>query len=603
MAYIVGQADPVHLTSGVKGGLSSGEGVDTCSGLWVAAENTEVFSHGDLDIWLQGNPRFGQSFQIEIHPKQLSELVAKEYRKYGLDLFQRMKGHFALVLYDKAADRLILATDKLASYPLYYTKVKESGLVFSNRLRQLGARMPSAPAISAQAIFNYLYFHMIPSPETVYEGINRVEAASYLIWESGKISVKKYWMPRFREDSLLNEREIAAGLYENLEHTIASYQGDSGAGCFLSGGLDSSSVAGFMAKAKQSPVSAFSIGFPIQAYNELPYARVAAKAYGLKHFEKILHPSDVIQALPNIIQSMDQPFGNSSVIPVYYCAEYARQNGVNTLLAGDGGDELFAGNTRYQKQLVFDLYRILPEALRGALAQSVHDGKLSGNVLTRKLASYVKQSEIGLPLRLEQYNFLNRIAVDQVFNADFLQAVDRGYPEQLCQQVFNAPGQATDINKMLYLDWKHTLTDNDLVKVRSMCDLAGVAVRFPMLDDGLVDFSCDIPSHFKVNLTKLRRIYKRAVKGFLPNEIINKKKHGFGLPFGLWTQENTELKAFAYTALDKLKGYEIFSESFIELAKQQHQSDHASYYGELIWILMVLGEWLSCNETGARNAG
>ncbi|MCF7982722.1 MAG: hypothetical protein K9K86_12125 [Pseudomonadales bacterium] len=601
MEYFIGQTG--QDSSAQKEALSHAKRLEMDNQddlLFADGKGIGRFSDEHVEVIVRGEPRFHPLGDVAVAQNLNAQLISDEYKKYGFDMFERIKGHFVFVIRDKINDRMIIALDKLGTYPVYYAKTVEAGYIFSDNLTQLVQHSSVNVSLSNQAIFNYTYFHMIPSPGTIYEGVFRVDAACYLLWEQGDVKTVKYWVPRFREDNLKSGSEIASGLYRKLKNTIASYRFQGDAGCFLSGGLDSSSVAGFMAKSKDTSVSAFSIGFPIEEYNELPYARIAADEYQLAHFEKILTPGDVLNVLPQIIQHMEQPFGNSSVIPVFCCADFAKQNGVNTLFAGDGGDELFAGNTRYQKQLIFELYHLLPSGVRSFLHESAKDGLIGRAQLTRKLSSYIKQAEIGLPQRLEQYNFLNKIDVSEVFTPSFMQSVDTNYPEELCQTVFQTPEKATAVSKMLYLDWKHTLTDNDLLKVRSMCDLAGVDVKFPMLDDDLIEYSCDIPSHYKVNLTKLRRIYKNAVKGFLPNKIIHKKKHGFGLPFGLWIQEDAELRTYAYNALDKLKSFNIYPESFIEFAKKQHQENHASYYGELIWILMVLGEWLTKHELGQQ---
>ena len=554
----------------------------------------------ELEIFVRGEPRFGKLESSPIDQDMRAAAVADEFRKYGLDMLERIQGHFMLLISDNRMGQVHIITDKLAIIPVYYTQCVDQGYLFSDSLNKLIQHPSVSVEINNQAIYNYTYFHMIPSPGTVYKGVFRAEAASCLSFLRGEIKTRRYWMPRFREDNLRNEQEIATGLYQRLRSTIAGYWQREDTGCFLSGGLDSSSVAGFIAQSRDSKTPAFSIGFPIDEYNELPYARIAADRYKLKHYEKVLTPADVLKVLPEVIRHMEQPFGNSSVIPVFCCALFAKEQGVNVLLAGDGGDELFAGNTRYQKQLIFELYHYLPDAVKRYLHSSSQNGLIAQVGLLKKLCSYIKQAEIGLPQRMEQYNFLNRMDVSSVFTSDFMKSVNPDYPEELCKTVYESLPQATAVSKMLYLDWKHTLTDNDLVKVRSMCDLAEVEVRFPMLDDVLIEYSCDIPSPYKVSLSKLRGIYKRAVKGFLPNKIINKKKHGFGLPFGLWIQEDEDLRAFAYEALEKLKMFNIYPESFIEFAKEQHQRDHASYYGELIWILMVLGEWLAAHESGGH---
>jgi len=262
------------------------------------------------------------------------------------------------------------------------------------------------------------------------------------------------------------------------------------------------------------------------------------------------------------------------------------------LLAGDGGDEIFAGNDRYAKQKVFQYYGQMPGILQSA-AKGVFCGTpLPKLPLLSKAASYIKQAQVPLPDRLETYNFLNQFGVENMFNGDFLSAVDVQQPISQQRQRYFECSSDDPVDRMLYLDWKFTLADNDLVKVGRMCEMAGVDVRFPLLDKSVVDFSCTIPADIKLPGNKLRHFYKESCRGFLNDETLSKSKHGFGLPFGLWMKENKALRELALDNLLAFKKRKIVKDSLIDEVLDAHQSDHASYYGELIWIMVVLELWL-----------
>ena len=216
----------------------------------------------------------------------------------------------------------------------------------------------------------------------------------------------------------------------------------------------------------------------------------------------------------------------------------------------------------------------------------------SGVPLAAKAQSYIAQANTPLPDRLQSYNFLHRHAAAEIFPDEVLRAVDTALPLDLLRSIYQRPEPASSLNRMLYLDWQITLADNDLRKVSHMCALAGVDVVYPMLDDELVEFSCEVPSAWKIKGNDLRHFYKESLKGWLPRETIEKTKQGFGLPFGVWMRNYQPLRELAYDNLLKLKNRRLIKPAFIDKAIEMHQSEHAAYYGELVWILTVFELWM-----------
>ncbi|MCI0668425.1 MAG: asparagine synthase C-terminal domain-containing protein, partial [Methylococcaceae bacterium] len=383
-------------------------------------------------------------------------------------------------------------------------------------------------------------------------------------------------------------------LRETLSAAVERRSHGNNSGAFLSGGLDSSTVAGYMSKITREPVPTYTIGFDAEGYDETEFAKIASDHFGTRSVVKVLGPQDVFEAIPRIAAAYDEPFGNSSAIPTYYCAKRAREDGIQTLLAGDGGDELFAGNERYAKQMRFELYAGLPAAIRQGLERICRIMPAVDTLgVLKKISSFIRKAEIPLPERMESYNFLHQRDIAEIFDPEFLRGIDRDAPLAHLRKYFDKVESASKLNRMLYLDWKRTLADNDLRKVNEMCKLAGVKVAYPMLDDDLVDLSLRIPGKLKLKRGKLRYFYKFALKDFLPERILNKSKHGFGLPFGVWIRTHRELQNFAYTQVSNLKDRGIFKGSFLDRSIQLHRDDHAAYYGELIWILMMLETWLA----------
>jgi asparagine synthase (glutamine-hydrolysing) len=487
-----------------------------------------------------------------------------------------------------------LASDPIGLCNIYYAETKH-GLVFGSSADYVIRHPDVSDQISAQSVYDYVYFHHCPSPNTIYQQVKKLEGGQRLIYEEGKIKLVRYWNPTFQE-------HLAGGLYQASEELLqllidsvkASVDGVDNTGAFLSGGLDSSSVAGALAKVFPGKAKTFSMGFPVEGYNEIEYANIAVKHFNTRQHEYYVTPEDTVNAVPLIAAYYDEPFGNSSALAAYYCAKLAKDNGVNRLLAGDGGDEIFAGNERYAKQMLFEHYHRLPGFATAAIEAGLNylPASLANLKIPFKAKRYIDQANTQMPDRLQDYNFLHRHDVNDVFNQNFLDQIDVNEPLQLLRDSYQRPENASTLNRMLFMDWKTTLHDNDLVKVNRMCEMVGVDVCYPLLDQRIVDLSCRIPSDIKLKGQKLRWFYKQAMADFLPDQIINKSKHGFGLPFGIWLKDHQPLKELAYDAIHGLKKREFFKPEFLDHAIEMHQSIHAAYYGELIWVLMMLELWL-----------
>lgn len=545
-------------------------------------------------VLVNGHPRWNdEQLATQAAKNSHAHALQHAYQRDGIACLHRLQGQFYFLIIDHSQQVSYLGTDRIGSQPVYYQWQPELSLLAFGSSAAMVKRHPQTHCqLSEQAIFNYLYFHMIPSPGTVYKDTYKLEPAQYVKVQHDKLSHHTYWLPDFSDYTSFNDDELGNLVYDTLRSAVLRASEQPNPGAFLSGGLDSSTVAGFFSQVSTEPAKTFSIGFPVAAYNEIDYARIASRHFKTEQHEYFIQPEDILTAYDSIIGALDEPFGNSSVLPTYFCAKLAKENGVSTMLAGDGGDEIFAGNTRYQKQIIFENYQKVPSLARQKLLEPIiMQSVFSRLPLGSKAQSYIKQALTPLPDRLENYNFLHQHAASEVFTADFLQKVDIEAPLSHLRDVYHRPKQGDYINRMLYLDWKRTLADNDLPKVNRMCQLAGVDVVYPMLDDDLIALTCSIPSNKKVNFQKLRYIYKHAVRNFLPEAIINKPKHGFGLPFGIWTKEHKPLQEYAYQSLDHVESLGVFHPEFLANAKHMHQHQHSDYYGELIWLLMTLGQW------------
>jgi asparagine synthase (glutamine-hydrolysing) len=534
-------------------------------------------------------------------PGDPAAAVAVLYRRRGERCLDHLRGPFALAIYDPADRTGLLAVDRIGQHHLYYARAGEA-LAFGSSADAVLA-VPGIPReLSPDALFQYLYFHMIPSPGTVYRAVSKLEGAHCLVFRPGHVEVRPYWRPTFTETwDRPNQRGLTPSIREAGEELRALLQADVARHCdvprvgaFLSGGLDSSTVAGLLAQVRPGDAHTYTVGFAEERYNELPYAHLSADWFKTIQHDVIVSPDDALTAIATVAAACDEPFGNSSALAAYFCARAARADGVTRLIAGDGGDEIFAGNERYAKQLVFEAYFRLPAALRRGLLEPLLLGipALDRVPLVRKGVSYVRQSLVRLPDRFDTYSYLHRHPLTEIFQPDFLASVDTGAPSRAMQALWDAVPGASTVNRMLFLDWKKTLQDNDLVKVNRMAEAAGVEVVYPMLDDAVVEFSCRVPSGLKLKPGQLRYFYKEAMRGFLPPETLSKKKHGFGLPFAIWITSHRPLRELAYDSVLALRDRPYLRPEFLERAVHLHQHDTAVYYGELVWILMMLEQWL-----------
>ena len=525
----------------------------------------------------------------------------RQGREAALACARGLRGKFAIGVNDAELRRTLLVVDRFATHTLCY-RLQDGVLRFSASASDL---VDGAGAIDPQAILDYLYFHVIPSPRTIYREVHRVPPGHALWAEGGRVELVPLWQPRLDAPApaaafgALRDEFLAL-----LEQAVARRLDGSPAACFLSGGTDSSTVAGMIRRVTGGPAESYSIGFEAEGYDEMEYARLAARHFGTRHHEYYVTPADLLAGMPKVAAHHDQPFGNSSALPAYYCALRAREDGVSHMLAGDGGDELFGGNVRYAKQKVFDWYLGIPQPLRTAWLEPLSATGWAQKVpLLKKAASYVNQARVPMPDRMQTYNLLHRLGDGEIFAPGFLSQVDLGAPLAHEREVWAGHPADNLLNRMLAFDWRYTLAENDLVKVRGSTGLAGVDVSYPLLDDDLADFSLRLPVDLKLRGLKLRWFFKEALRGFLPDEIITKSKHGFGLPFGTWLCNDSGLQGLARDALASFDRRGVLATGFAERLLKVHLPAHPGFYGEMVWLIVMLELWLRAHAPDWRAGG
>lgn len=522
-------------------------------------------------------------------------LLAALYERFGCDFVEKLRGGFSVVLWDRRMRQMVAAVDRFGIKRLVYYQDRNSLLV-SSRADAIARTGEIELTIDPRAIANVLNFGSNLGPGTVLAKVHRLMPGTMLLASDGQTLTKRYWDMRYGVGGGASEKELSRELESLVEESVAAHckkQAFSSVGAFLSGGTDSSTVVGMMSRMQQGPVKAFSIGFEEQPFNELGFAAITAKKFQAEHYTYLVGPADCFDALPHMVRFFDEPFANSSAIPTYFCARLAAQHGVDALLAGDGGDELFGGNERYATDKIFEAYHGIPRPLRKALIEPVLAWLPVEPGLVRKARGYVRRANMPGIQRLLSFQFLFTHAPAEVFADDFLAELGEYSILDIPSRYYDEAPARDHLDRILYADMKITLGDSDLPKVTCMSELAGIQARFPFLDQRVAEFSGRLPVKLKVKGFEKRYLFKRAFRDLLPIEVIQKKKHGFGIPVAPWLKSDRQLREFSRDVLLSARtvnrGY--FRREFIESLFRSSETDDSCFSGDMIWAFLAVELW------------
>jgi asparagine synthase (glutamine-hydrolysing) len=554
---------------------------------YAVAVDAEIYNQPELRSLVSASGGSASDYPLAV-------LLAKLYRERGPSFLNLLRGAFSLAVWEEKEQRLILAVDRLGVNSLYWRK-QDGRILFGTRVGAIRSIQTDVPEVDRSALMQYLLFSCVPAPKTIYKGTQRILPGHMLVFENGRVRESKYWDIDYEESENREEKYWMEQVREGIRSSVHLYgQGQEAAstGAYLSGGTDSSSVVAFMSE-RFSPVNTFSIFFEEQRYSEIGFARVAAEHFKTKHNELCLRPSDAWDCIPRVTSYYDEPFANSSAVGAYLCARMAREKGMHTLLAGDGGDELFAGNSRYSTDKYFAVYHQIPVWIRRGLIEPITQAMPQNENWWTIPKRYVRRATIPNPTRIFSYNvFLSELPA-QIFEPDYLREAPPKDWMNVATGHFKAANAKTELNRLLYLDVKMILADNDLRKVLGTAELAGVRATFPLLDYKLVELAARIPSGLKLKGMRKRYIFKKAMTGILPNAILNKTKHGFGVPVALWLSQDKRFDAMVDDLLSdsrtRQRGY--FQPAYLDRLRAQSRGTDAHYYGEILWYLVALELW------------
>jgi len=524
-----------------------------------------------------------------------NEIILHLYEEYKTECLKYLRGMFAFGIWDNRKKTLFLARDRLGKKPLVYSLYNED-LYFASEIKALLEVNEISREIDHTAIDLYLAYQAIPSPYTVFKKIKKLPPGHFLIWNNGSIDIRRYWHIDFTKKlKLSDENQYMEAMWEKLkESTKIRMVSDVPLGAFLSGGIDSSTIVGLMSEFSDHPVKTFSVGFEESDFSELQYARVVARRFNTSHNEFIVKP-DIISILPKLVWHYNEPFGDSSMVPTYYVARETKKY-VTVALNGDGGDENLAGYTRYwQTQVlekIFNIYKKNPflrkEILKFFVRQYNRHPSSTFNRIWKWLDD-VEKSGFDYAYARRLIAFSNDLK-NKFYSEEMKEKVQNSDCLALVRDIWSSAGDICLLEKMLATDFNLYLPDVLMVKMDIACMANSLEARSPFLDNEFVELMASFPADLKVRRMTSKYILKRKLKGFLPEEIISRKKMGFGIPVGRWFRK--ELKQFVNEILldnaSLSRGY--FDPQAVMKMVEDHTSgriDHTSR----IWLLIILEMW------------
>ncbi|MGH7390716.1 MAG: asparagine synthetase B family protein [Candidatus Rokuibacteriota bacterium] len=537
------------------------------------------------------------------HRAHRGRLLTALYALEGPRFVRRLRGGFALALWDRRARTLVLAVDHFGIKRLHYA-VGAAATGFGSRASALLGAAGVDGTVDPAVVYEYLNFGYVPAPASIYRGVRRLPPGHLLVVRDGRATVETYWDLEYAEQPV-RRADAAATVYRLAEEAVAGTVRETPSkeiGAFLSGGTDSSTIVGLTARLTGERPNAFSIGFREDRYDELEYAELAARHFGAAHYTTIIEPAEALATMSPLVDAYDEPFGNNSAIGTLLCARLAGSCGVSVLLAGDGGDEIFGGNERYRADRVFALYHRLPAIVRRGVLEPVLRALPDGGRVVGRAQRYVRRANLPNPRRFYSYEFFFVQDAAGLLAPDFRAAVSADAPYAAVQRHWDRARATSELNRQLYLDMKLTIGDSDLLKVTRTAELAGVDVRFPMLDVPLVEYMGTVPARYKVRGFEKRHLFKRAFRSLLPAEILAKVKHGFGVPTSLWLRQDPGFRDLARDALlgaqTRVRPY--FAAGALERLFALHATDVTSFYGDLLWRVLMLELWSRRHAVGGR---
>ena len=522
-----------------------------------------------------------------------TEVVVHLYEDDGLDFVTRLDGMFAVAIWDETNRRLVLARDRVGKKPLFYS-VMNGRLSFASEVKALVETGRIARNIDPVALASYLTYGYVAEPYSVFTGISKLPPAHTLVYDASGLKVVRYWKPDREPDFSISFDDAAAETRRLTDRAVSSRLiSDVPLGFFLSGGLDSSIVVGAAAGASSSKLKTFSIGFEEDSYSELGYARTVAERFDTDH-EEFVVTADMARDLESIVRYADEPFADSSMVPMYYLSRQTRQH-VTVALSGDGGDEVFGGYDRYIGLGLARKYHSIPGIIRKRLISPLtgmipeSPGKRSNlrriKRLTHPATATVEQWYVGW---MQQFRVESHSAA---FTPGFASAIEaRGGWTDHMSNAFGRYDNAATARSAQWVDMTTYLPGDLLVKADRMSMAHGLEVRSPFLDHHLVEFASSIPGEYSIRGRAGKQVLKHAYADLVPDEISRRPKAGFTVPVGEWINGPLRDTTRDLLLAPDARVSRVIRAEFIARLVEQHAS-HRYNHAVRLWNLICLETW------------
>lgn len=515
-----------------------------------------------------------------------TEVIIALYQKFGEDCFSKMNGMFAVAIYDFEKNKLILARDRMGKKPLYWAKF-ENTFLFGSELKVLLEHDVCKKEIDKDSLALYLALDYVPKPKTILKDVYKLEPATFLVFEDGKIRKESFWDLSF-ENSKMSFSDAILELDKKIESSVKSrLVSDVPLGIFLSGGLDSSTVAYYSQKNSTEPIHTFSVGFSEKSFDESVYAKEVSEYLKTNHHHINLSAKDSLDLIPHIADFLDEPMADASIVPTYLLSKFTKQF-VTVALGGDGGDELFAGYPTFLADKFLSFYLSLPDFLikiiyRIAFWIGDSDSNFSFGFKIKKFVSGISNNRF-----LTHQNWLGSFSSDEIGN--LLVSGVKPQTEKWINDILKNIKSEGDSNLLLGTYMRTYLMDEVMVKVDRASMAASLETRAPFLDYKLVDFVNSLPYFYKFRGFTGKYILKKLMDGKLPNNIINRPKKGFGIPLSLWLKGDLRAWCEEVLSREKIEAQGLFKYAEIDGILKGHFSDKIDNRKK-IWNLLVFQMW------------
>ena len=552
--------------------------------IWIVF-NGEIYNFHELRAFLSSK---GHTLKTQTD----TEVIVHLYEELGAGCLDKLRGMFALALWDQNTQTLLLARDRVGIKPLYYS-ISKHAIVFASEIKAILADPEVRRELSPEIIDRFLTFLYVPGEDTLLKDVHKLAPGHYLLVRDGKVQIRQYWDLKFFKPtdspSVKDvENKLSNLLSESVElHMIA----DVPVGILLSGGVDSTAVLSCAAERTKKEISSYTVGFSDPGcVDERPYAKLASEVFDTRHHELTLSAADFTEFLPKYVWHMEEPVCEPPAIALYYVSKLAR-NHVKVLLSGEGGDEAFAGYNNYRSILWMERLKRLCTPLNRTLSWGL--SQLNSWVHSTRVAKYAPLFAATFP----QYYFSRTSTpyrysgngIGELYSSDFLTQIDREFTIEPVRKLFSAVSGQSVLDQMLYIDTKTWLPDDLLIKADKMTMANSVELRVPLLDHRVLEFAASLPSNYKLKGFTLKYIWKRALFNRIPHVIVRRKKAGFPVPYESWLRNEFRQESHDILTDSKTIQRGYFRKSAIE--KLISVNDERGSYSKEIFSLVTLELW------------